>query len=143
MPRRWKARGEDAARAIAYTWLIVSGIGVLAFPLQSYTDMGTQILSLGWGVLQLTAVIALAGVVFQKPLWEWRVLVFMGLGVAAYAGISWIAVITQAPSHMGRAGDITFIVFILIARFFAMWQKVEDAQDYETLLRSRHEGDDQ
>lgn len=134
-PKQWL---EDAARAAAYGFFVVSGIGALLFPLQSY-DQITEAFNLGWGVLQLPALVAMIAVLAGKPLLEWRVLPVLVAGIGLYAVISWIAFGTQVHSHLGRAGEITGLALLVVARFFALWQKVEDAQRIEAVLSSHRE----
>lgn len=134
-PKQWL---EDLARAAAYGFFVISGAGALLFPLQSY-DQITEAFNLGWGVLQLPAVVAMVAVLAQKPLLEWRVLPVLVAGVGLYAAISWIAFGTQVPSHLGRAGEMTALTLLVIARYFALWQKVEDAQRIEAVLSTHRE----
>lgn len=134
-PKQWL---EDLARAAAYGFFVVSGIGALVFPLQSY-DQITDLFNTGWGVLQLPALLAMVAVLARKPLLEWRVLPIIAAGIALYAVISWIAFSTQVFSHLGRAGEMTALTLLVIARYFALWQKVEDAERLEAVLSTHRE----
>lgn len=134
--RRPKQLVEDLARAAAYAFFVVSGVGALLFPLQSY-DQITASFNLGWGVLQIPSVAAMIAVLAGKPLLEWRVLPVLAAGIGLYVAISWIAFGTQVPSHLGRAGEITGLLFLILARFFSLWQKVEDAERLEAVLSTQ------
>lgn len=117
----------DGARAIAYLWIAWSGASALYDPPRSYDQVAVY-LTLGWGLLQLAAVVAAVAVIARRPMLEWSVLSLFGLGIALYAVLSWQAVGREGIGHMPRASDITALVFLVVSRFFDQWQRVEQAK---------------
>ena len=125
--RTWRNRVADYARAVAYLWIAWSGASALYDPPSSYNQV-SQYLTLGWGLLQLAAVVAAVAVLTRRPMLEWSVLTLFGLGISLYAVLSWQAVGREGIGHMPRASDITALVFLVVSRFFDQWQRVEQAK---------------
>lgn len=131
---------ERACRAALFMFVAYSGFSALAFPPGSYADYA-ELMTTAWGVLQLIpALIALWAVATGRVLWEWRMLPAMIVGVSMYAALGWVQAVTDVPSHGGRAGDISALVFVLAARFFYLWRKVVQAQIHVDAVRET-EGD--
>lgn len=133
--RTWRNRVADVARALAYLWIAWAGASVLYQPPSSY-DVVSGYLTIGWGVLQLAAVVAAVAVLARRPMLEWSILTIFGVGVGLYAVLSWQAVGREGVGHMPRASDITALVFLVVSRFFDQWQRVEQAK---TIVRAREE----
>lgn len=125
--RTWRTRIADGARALAYLWIASSGASALLHPPQSY-DRAAEYLTLGWGVLQLAALVAAVAVLARRPMLEWSVLGLFGTGIALYAVLSWQAVGREGLGHMPRASDVTALVFLVVSRFFDQWHRVEQAK---------------
>lgn len=124
---RWLARVEDAIRVGIYSWITVSGAAVLYHPPRSYGQVA-DVLTFGWGLLQLLAVVGVVAVLAGKPLWEWRIAGPVAAGILFYALVSFQAVGSEGLGHLPRAADVTALSLAILARFFALWQKVEQAE---------------
>lgn len=133
--RTWRNQIADGARAIAYLWIAWSGASVLYHPPRSY-DVVAQHLTIGWGVLQLAAIVAAFAVLTRRPILEWSVLAIFGAGIGLYAAMSWQSVALEGIGHMPRASDITALVWLVVSRFFDQWQRVEQAK---SIARAREE----
>lgn len=128
MARHFAKSFERVVRIAAYVALLISGIGVLVWTPQSYEGI-SLVFTYGWGAFQiLGGGVALCALLARRVLWEWRVVLFAALGVGLYAGLSWVQVFTEAPVHTGRAGEITALFFLLVARWAMLWVKVEEAE---------------
>lgn len=132
---RWLARAEDAIRIGMYAWITISGASVLYHPPRSYGQVA-DILTTGWGLLQLLAVVGVIAVIAGKPLWEWRTAGPVAAGILFYALVSFQAVGSEGLGHLPRAADISALSLAILARFFVLWQKVEQAK-----VRARAEED--
>ena len=128
MARHFAKAFERVVRIVAYAALLISGIGVLAWTPQSYEGISLAF-TYAWGIFQvLGGGVALIALLARRVLWEWRVVLLAALGVGLYAGLSWVQVLTEAPVHTGRAGDITALFLLLVARWAMLWVKVEEAE---------------
>lgn len=137
---RWLARCEDAIRALVYALITISGASVLLHPPRSYGQVA-DILTTGWGLLQLLAIVGFIAILTRKPLWEWRIAGPVACGILLYALVSYQAVGSEGFGHLPRATDITALSFMLLARFFALWQKVEQAKAQVHAETEAGEGD--
>lgn len=124
---RWLARVEDTIRAVMYALITISGASVLLHPPRSYGQVADA-LTFGWGLLQLLAVVGLIALAARKPLWEWRIAALVSCGILLYALVSFMAVGREGAGHLPRAADISALSMALLARFFSLWQKVEQAK---------------
>lgn len=128
MARHFAKSFERVVRIAAYAALLISGIGVLVWTPQSYEGISLAF-TYAWGAFQvLGGGVALIALLARRVLWEWRVVLLAALGVGLYAGLSWVQVLTEAPVHTGRAGDITALSLFLVARWAMLWVKVEEAE---------------
>lgn len=127
MDMRLLGRVELVLFGVVYALITVSGASVLLHPPRSYGYVA-DVLTLGWGLLQLLAVVGVVSVITRKPLWEWRVVALVACGILLYALVSYMAVGAEGPGHLPRATDVTALSVALIARFFALWRKVEQAK---------------
>lgn len=131
MARHFAKSFERVVRIAAYAALLISGIGVLAWTPRSYEGISLAF-TYGWGIFQLLGGgVALCALLARQVLWEWRVVLFVALGVGFYAGLSWVQAFTEAAVHTARAGDITALLLLLIARWAMLWVKVEEAEAIE------------
>lgn len=121
------ARAEALIRAVMYGLITISGASVLLHPPRSYGQVA-DVLTTGWGLLQLLAVVGVVAVLARKPLWEWRIAGPVACGILLYALVSFQAVGDEGLGHLPRATDISALSFALLARFFVLWQKVEQAK---------------
>lgn len=124
---RLLGRVELALFGVVYALITVSGASVLLHPPRSYGYVA-DVLTTGWGVLQLLAVVGVVAVITRRPLWEWRVVALVACGILLYALVSYMAVGAEGFGHLPRATDVTALSVALIARFFALWRKVEQAK---------------
>lgn len=124
---RLLGRVELALFGVVYALITVSGSSVLLHPPRSYGYVA-DVLTTGWGVLQLLAVVGVVAVITRRPLWEWRVVALVACGILLYALVSYMAVGAEGFGHLPRATDVTALSVALIARFFALWRKVEQAK---------------
>lgn len=129
---------EDAFRVIAYLGIFFSGIAVFAWPLQTY-DSVSSIFMYSWGIFQLFAIIGVFALVLRKPLWEWRVVVFMAFGVCGYFSITLLSFFQGNDTFLARLGDIGALVALLVSRFFFHWGEVLKAQRIESVMQDHEE----
>ncbi|QCR53194.1 hypothetical protein C1N80_06110 [Brachybacterium sp. SGAir0954] len=131
MARHFAKSFERVVRIAAYVALLISGIGVLVWTPQSYEGISLAF-TYAWGIFQvLGGGVALIALLARRVLWEWRVVLVAALGVGFYAGLSWVQVLTEAAVHTARAGDITALFLLLVARWAMLWVKVEEAEAVE------------
>lgn len=131
MARQFAKGFERVVRIATYAALLISGLGVLLWTPQSYEGI-SLLFTYAWGAFQvLGAGVAMVALLAKKVLWEWRVVLLAALGVGLYAGLSWVQVFTEAAVHTGRAGDITALTLLLVARWAMLWVKVEEAEAVE------------
>ena len=140
MDMRLLGRVELAFFGVVYALITVSGASVLLHPPRSYGYVA-DVLTIGWGVLQLLAVVGVVSVIARKPLWEWRAIAPVACGILLYAVVSYMAVGAEGFGHLPRATDITALAVALGARFFALWRKVEQAKIQARAQSGAGEGD--
>lgn len=121
------ARAEALIRVAMYALITVSGAAVLLHPPRSYGQV-SEVLTAGWGWLQLLAAVGVIAVIARKPLWEWRIVGPVACGILLYALVSFQAVGGEGLGHLPRATDISALSLALLARFFVLWQKVLQAE---------------
>lgn len=136
MRTRWLARAEAVVRGVMYALITVSGASVLLHPPRSYGQVA-DVLTTGWGLLQLLAVVGVIAAAAGKPLWEWRIAGPVACGILLYALVSYMAVGGEGLGHLPRATDISALSLALFARFFVLWQKVEQAKVQAHAYESR------
>lgn len=124
---RQLARAEALIRVVMYSLITISGASVLIHPPRSYGQVA-DVLTTGWGVLQVLAVVGVIAVVTRRPLWEWRIAGPVACGILLYALVSFQAVGSEGRGHLPRAADISALSLALLARFLVLWQKVEQAK---------------
>lgn len=129
---------EDAFRVIAYLGIFFSGIAVFVWPLQTYDGI-SSIFMYSWGIFQLFAIIGAFALIFRKPLWEWRVVVWMAVGVFGYFTLTLLSVLQGSETFLARLGDIGALVALLVSRFFFQWGEVLKAQEIESVVRDHEE----
>lgn len=132
------AHAEDAVRVVIYLAIATSGAAVLIRPPRTYNQVDV-VLTTGWGLLQLLALVGALAIVAGRPLLEWRIVTPVACGILLYAILSFQAVGREGLGHLPRATVITALSLYPIARFFGIWQRIELAKQSAAITEQAKE----